>query len=592
MIDFCIVLAPGDIIDGKYRVVRLVGEGGMGAVYEGRNVRLDRPIAIKVMLNRISLDEDAITRFEREAQAAARIGSRHIVDILDLGELENGDRYMIMEFLQGHSLATRLKKVEKMAAADVARIGVQLLDGLSRVHDAGIIHRDLKPANVFLSRDEDGKDFVKILDFGVCKIPKDGGIGGDDVTGVGDLLGTPSYMSPEQLEHGPGAVTERSDLYAVGVLLYRTVAGRLPYKAKDLGELLVALRQQKNPPLQEVLPDIDPDFAKIIDHAVEWDPAARFQTAREFGRALSEWSKKVSRVNDLLAEFLDMEQSSGRFDEPVPVLVPPEERETMPPPRGVPPVPAPEEPLMELIEVHDDEPLPELEEVHEVQADKSRDPRAELSHWPAPLSAPLPELALEPLPELDLPPLDRPTPVVQAPLDELAKAEAPLPIAPAPLPRVPGVALPGKRPVLRKKTTTAGTTEPKKPAAPPPVKIDVPKNEAKTVPPKKAASKPPPAPGEPKKAGLPPPPPGRPLPPPRAPGSLPAIKPPPPPRRTAPQSQPQPEEKSQARSTRRPPAQRDEASQARRTTRRVDPGEENDTPQPRADGTRRRSDPG
>jgi eukaryotic-like serine/threonine-protein kinase len=300
------VFEPGDILDGKYRVMRLVGVGGMGAVYEGRNVRLDRPVAIKMMHADIARDSQAVARFEREAQAAARIGSRHIVDVLDLGALPEGERYMVMEYLEGETVATRLKRVGTMPVAEAARIAVQLLEGLTKVHDAGIVHRDLKPPNIFLANDEDKIDFVKILDFGVCKIAQSKAANGPS-TGVGDVLGTLGYMAPEQLEHGPAGVDARADLYAVGVLIYRAVAGRLPYAVRNLVEHLSAMRERRTSPLSDIVPDADPKFSAIVDRAIDWDREARFQDARSMHRALVTWIRSTEEMNKLLADFLDRE---------------------------------------------------------------------------------------------------------------------------------------------------------------------------------------------------------------------------------------------------------------------------------------------
>ena len=303
------VAEPGDIIDGKYRVVRLLGEGGMGAVFEGLNMRLGRPVAIKMMHAEIARDKQAVARFEREAQAAARIGSRHIVDVLDLGELASGDRYLVMEYLDGETLAARLKRAGTMGVPEAARFGVQLVEGLAKVHDAGIVHRDLKPPNVFLVPAEDGSDFVKILDFGVCKIQRSIARNGPS-TGVGDVLGTLGYMAPEQLEHGPQAVDARADLYAVGVLLYRAVAGCLPYPARNLPEHLTALRERRTSPLVELVKGTDPRFSEIVERAIEWDRDARFQDARELLLALSTFCQANDEVNRLLADFLERDAAT------------------------------------------------------------------------------------------------------------------------------------------------------------------------------------------------------------------------------------------------------------------------------------------
>src|SRR5580698_4648655 len=159
----------GQLLDNKYKILRLLGEGGMGAVYEGENVRIHHRVAIKVMHANVEADNGSRERFEREAQAAGRIGSEHICEVYDLGELPSGARYMVMEFLAGEALSTRVLKLGRIPTEVMAPLLIQLLDGLEAAHSAGIIHRDLKPDNVFLQRTKSGGDFVKIVDFGVSK---------------------------------------------------------------------------------------------------------------------------------------------------------------------------------------------------------------------------------------------------------------------------------------------------------------------------------------------------------------------------------------------------------------------------------------
>src|SRR4051812_6710758 len=163
-------LQLGDTIEGKYRIVRLLGEGGMGSVYEGENVRIHRKVAIKVLHATVAAKADVVQRFEREAQAAGRIGSEHIVEVLDLGNLPSGDRYMVMEFMEGESLGDRIKRRQRLSPGEASSILHQLLEGLGAAHAAGIIHRDLKPDNVYIVNNKPGRpDFVKVLDFGVSK---------------------------------------------------------------------------------------------------------------------------------------------------------------------------------------------------------------------------------------------------------------------------------------------------------------------------------------------------------------------------------------------------------------------------------------
>src|SRR5690348_12268058 len=164
------MLEPGQVIDGKYRIVRLIGEGGMGAVFEGENVRISRRVAIKVLHPAAVSNPETVQRFEREAQAAGRIGSDHILEILDLGALPDGSRYMVMEYLAGETLSGRIRKHGRLTPEQVVPLVRQMLVGLSAAHDAGIVHRDLKPDNVFVLTERSGiRDYVKIIDFGISK---------------------------------------------------------------------------------------------------------------------------------------------------------------------------------------------------------------------------------------------------------------------------------------------------------------------------------------------------------------------------------------------------------------------------------------
>ncbi len=276
--------SPGDVIDNKYRVVRLIGEGGMGTVYEGENTRISRRVAIKVLRAEAANRPELAARFEREARAAAQIGSKHVCDVLDLGDLPNGDSYLVMEFLDGEDLASRLKSLGRMPDAEALSVAYQLTEGLATMHEAGIIHRDLKPANVFLSKGAHGRDTVKILDFGVSKFasqPNDS----LHMTATGAVMGTPLYMSPEQAR-GAKDIDARSDLYAVGVVLYKAVTGKLPFRGDNFNEILFKIALEIPPPVMELAPDVDPAFAAIIERAMAKDPTDRYQTARELNQAL------------------------------------------------------------------------------------------------------------------------------------------------------------------------------------------------------------------------------------------------------------------------------------------------------------------
>jgi serine/threonine-protein kinase len=284
------MLNPGEIIDGKYRIVRLIGEGGMGAVYEGENTRIHRRVAIKVLLASVAEQGEAVARFEREAQAAGRIGSEHIVEVLDLGTLPNGDRYLVMEFLDGEGLGGRIKNRGRLSPQELAPIAVQLLEGLAAAHGAGIIHRDLKPDNVFLLRSRGGKaDFVKLLDFGISKFSQLSGDSGFSMTRTGAVMGTPYYMAPEQAK-GARNLDHRVDIYAVGVIFYEALTGQVPFNADTFNELLFKIVLEEARPLVQVDPSIDPGFAAIVAKAMAREPVHRFQNASEMQQALASWS--------------------------------------------------------------------------------------------------------------------------------------------------------------------------------------------------------------------------------------------------------------------------------------------------------------
>lgn len=279
-------LTIGDTIDGKYEIVGLLGEGGMGAVFEGVNTRIHRRVAIKVLHPGVSNNDEAMKRFEREAQAAGRIGSEHIVEVLDLGDLADGARYLVMEFLEGEALSDRIAQ-GKMTPREIVPMMIEMLQGLQAAHDAGIIHRDLKPDNVFLLSNRAGRpDFVKIVDFGISKFNF---VGGDmSMTRTGAVMGTPYYMAPEQAKGGKG-VDHRADLYAVGVILYQAVVGQVPFDAATFNELLFKIVLETPPALAERVPGIDPSFVEIVEKAMAREPEQRYATAAEFQLALQSW---------------------------------------------------------------------------------------------------------------------------------------------------------------------------------------------------------------------------------------------------------------------------------------------------------------
>ncbi len=285
-------LSEGDVIDGKYRILRLLGKGGMGTVWVAENLRVRRQVAIKVLIRgAVDAAGEALLRFEREAQAAGQIGSDHIVEVLDLGTTAEGDRFMVMEYLEGDTLKQRMRR-GRLDSQKTAAVFCQLLEGLTAAHAAGIIHRDIKPDNVFLQKEKAGhRDWVKILDFGISKFSQ---LSGDEgqVTRAGMVMGTPFYMSPEQARTAH-AVDTRSDLYSVAVMLFETLTGQVPFSGTTFAELLFKIAFEPQPHPKTVMPTLDDEICAIILKGMERDPAARYQTAAEFAGALTAWSARL-----------------------------------------------------------------------------------------------------------------------------------------------------------------------------------------------------------------------------------------------------------------------------------------------------------
>ncbi len=289
----------GFLLEDRYRIVREIGRGGMGVVYEGEHVELGKRVAIKVMLEKYADNADAVARFRREALAASRIGNAHIIDVSHIGTGPLGRPFVVMELLEGLPLAQVIKQTGHMPPWRAVHIMRQVLRAVGAAHGKGIIHRDLKPDNIFLIHHDDQHDFVKLLDFGISKIVETGEhVAITQLTTTGLVMGTPLYMSPEQATGS--AVGPQADVYACGVILYEMLAGRPPFDETNYNVLVAKLLTAQPPDLGTRRKGLPSGLIAAVHRALEKEPEQRFASAEAFAAALP--SPQVGR-----AEVLELE---------------------------------------------------------------------------------------------------------------------------------------------------------------------------------------------------------------------------------------------------------------------------------------------
>ena len=287
----------GDVIADKYVLVRLVGEGGMGVVYEAMHLRLRQRLAIKVLRPDLPDLGRVVERFEREARSAALLHSLHSARVFDVDTLPSGLPYFVMEYLEGQDLDTELGATGPMPIEDAVDIAIQVAEAMAEAHRAGIVHRDLKPSNLFICRKPGAVwPIVKVLDFGISKCDADAD--GERLTPHAAYFGTPHYAAPEQLRDA-AAADERSDIWSLGVVLYELLTGRTPFQ----GSAASVIAQVAADPIPWPLrfrPDLPRALARVVGQALQRDPSRRFQSMEAFARALAPWST-MRAENDAVA---------------------------------------------------------------------------------------------------------------------------------------------------------------------------------------------------------------------------------------------------------------------------------------------------
>ena len=295
-------VAPGEVIDGKYRVDEVLGVGGMGIVVAATHLHLDQRVALKFLLPTALAHADVVARFAREARSAVKIQSQHVAKVLDVGTLSTGAPYMVMEYLDGEDLEKLLTRVGPLAVQDAVDYVMQACEAVAEAHGYGIVHRDLKPANLFLASRANGRPVVKVLDFGISKSLNKAEA---SLTKTSAVMGSPLYMSPEQMASARHADV-RSDIWALGIILYEVLTQRLPFTADSMPELIVAVLHRTPDSLRSVRPDVPDGLESAVMRCLEKEPGRRFPDIAALATALAPYGRDgsgdlVERISHSLA---------------------------------------------------------------------------------------------------------------------------------------------------------------------------------------------------------------------------------------------------------------------------------------------------
>jgi serine/threonine-protein kinase len=285
---------PGEILAGKYVVERTLGEGGMGFVLAAMHRHLDQRVAIKCLLPELADDPEIVTRFLREGQAATKIRSEHVVRVLDVGTLDSGAPFLVMEYLEGRDLAHLLEAGGPLPIQRAIDYVLQALEAIAEAHALGMVHRDLKPANLFESHRADGTPVIKVLDFGISKVTTPGGMNAA-VTRTQTTMGSPQYMPPEQMR-STRDVDARADIWAFGIVLFELIAGVPAFKGQSMAELCAQILQDPTPSLVELRLGVSAGLDRVVQRCLEKDPKRRYANVGELAIALAEFASTEGRV--------------------------------------------------------------------------------------------------------------------------------------------------------------------------------------------------------------------------------------------------------------------------------------------------------
>ena len=276
----------GQILAGKFRIERVLGQGGMGVVVAATHLQLEERVALKFLLPHALGNPEAVARFAREARAAVKIKSEHVARVSDVGTLESGSPYMVMEYLEGQDLADWVRHSGAMRVPDAIEFVLQASEAIAEAHALGIVHRDLKPANLFVTRRVDGSPCIKVLDFGISKLTVPGSASDMGMTRTTSVMGSPLYMSPEQMSSTRN-VDARTDIWALGIILYEVLTGRVPFEAETMPQLCGMILQDPPRPLRELRQDVPDGLQWAVLRCLEKNRDARFASVAELASALA-----------------------------------------------------------------------------------------------------------------------------------------------------------------------------------------------------------------------------------------------------------------------------------------------------------------